>query len=204
MAAQQKCPRTAPDLPVSGICATLTVMRISGSRNDQHCKGHQYYDRTAPIHQEHSRDRPRSRLGILVGRQLTTQITIRRSCHLLLQRTHRGCIVGSQKIELVGRELGFESLLRTVDGELDDQSVCSSDVECAEGGFMMPRDLDPHQFLQVHVLTHRWRFLHLCRVVDGGDVEFGTPVPLLIAFAEDFVADALDVGVGLQLYYAFP
>lgn len=68
---------------------------------------------------------------------------------------------------------------------------------------MMPRDLDPHQFLQVHVLSHRWCFLHICRVVHGRDGEFLAPVSLLVAFAEDFVADALDVGVSLQLYDAF-
>ena len=67
----------------------------------------------------------------------------------------------------------------------------------------MPRDLDPHQTLEVHVLGHWRRFLHVCRVVDGRNVEYVTPVPLLVAFAEDFIADALDLGDGLQLYDAF-
>lgn len=39
-------------------------------------------------------------------------------------------------------------------------------------------------------------------VVDGCDVEVVTPVPLLVAFAKDFVADALDIGVGLQVHGA--
>ena len=68
----------------------------------------------------------------------------------------------------------------------------------------MPRDLDPHQFLQVHALGHGRCLVHICRVVDGGDVEIVTPVPLLVAVAEDFIADTLDVGVCLQLYDAFP
>ena len=66
----------------------------------------------------------------------------------------------------------------------------------------MPRDLDPHQFLQIHGFGQRRCLVHIRGVVDGCDVEFVTPVPLLVAFAEDFVADALDVGVGLQLHGA--
>ena len=67
----------------------------------------------------------------------------------------------------------------------------------------MPRDLDAHQFLQVHVFAY-WRgFVHVCGVVDGSNVVIVAPVSLLVAFVEHFVADALDVGVGLQLDYAF-
>lgn len=75
--------------------------------------------RTAPKYQEHSRDRPGSQLSILIRRQLTTQITIRRSRHLHLLRSHRECVVRCQKVEFVGRELGLERLLRTIDRELD-------------------------------------------------------------------------------------
>lgn len=67
----------------------------------------------------------------------------------------------------------------------------------------MPGDLDAHQFLQVHVLGYGRGFVHVCGVVDGGDVVMVGPVSLLVAFAEHFVADALDVGVGLQLDDAF-
>ncbi len=93
--------------------------------------------------------------------------------------------------------------MRAVDGEFDDESVRASDVEGAEGGFVVPRDLDAQQFLQVGVLGDGRGLIHIGGVVDGGDVEVGAPVPLLVAFAEHFVADALDVGVGLQLYDAF-
>lgn len=84
------------------------------------------------------------------------------------------------------------------------EPVCASDVERAKGRFVMPGNLDPHQSLQVHGLGHRRRLVHICRVIDRRNVEVGTPVPLLVAFAQDFVADALDVGVGLQRDYAFP
>lgn len=83
-------------------------------------------------------------------------------------------------------------------------TVCPSDVECAKGRFVVPRDLDPHQFLQVHVLGHGRRLLHGCGVVDGRDVGVEAPVPVLVSFAEYFVPDALDVGGGLQLHGAFP
>lgn len=67
----------------------------------------------------------------------------------------------------------------------------------------MPRDPNAHQFLQVHGLGHWWGFVHVRGVVDGSDVVIVAPVSLLVAFAEHFVADALDVGVGLQLDDAF-
>ena len=67
---------------------------------------------------------------------------------------------------------------------------------------MVPRDLDAHQLLQVHVIGYGRCLIHICRVVDGGDAEFGTPVPLLVSFTEDFVSNALDVGDGLELDYA--
>ena len=61
----------------------------------------------------------------------------------------------------------------------------------------MPGDFDAQQFLQVHVLGY-WRgFFHVCGVVDGSDVVIVAPVSLLVAFAEHFITDALDVGVGL-------
>ena len=83
------------------------------------------------------------------------------------------------------------------------EPVRASDVECAKGRLIEPRDLDPHQFLQVHGLGH-WRCLvHVCRVVDGRNVEVVTPVPLLIALAEEVVVGALDVGEGLQHHCAF-
>ncbi len=168
----------------------------------------QCYGRTAPTRSEGrkwSRDRPRSQLRILIRRQLTAQITVRRSRHLLLllRPHHRGSVVGGQKVEFVGRELGLERLLRAVDGEFDDESVRASDVEGAEGGFVVPGDLDAQQFLQVGVLGDGRGLVHVGGVVDGRDVVVVAPVPLLVAFAEHFVADALDVGVGLQLYDAF-
>ena len=84
------------------------------------------------------------------------------------------------------------------------EPVSASDVESAKGRFVIPGDLDPHQFLQVHGLGHGRCLVHACRVVDRRNVEIPTPIPLLVAFAEDLVADALDVGVTLQRDYAFP
>ena len=78
-----------------------------------------------------------------------------------------------------------------------------SDIEGAKSGFVMPGDFDAHQFLQVHGLGHGGCLVHVGGVVDGSDVGIGTPVSLFVAFTEDLVANALDVGVCLQLDDAF-
>ena len=83
------------------------------------------------------------------------------------------------------------------------EPVRASDIECAKGRLVEPRDLDSHQLLQVHGLGHWWRLVHVCRVVNGRNVEVITPLPLLIALTEDFVANTLDVGDGLQDHCAF-
>ena len=67
-----------------------------------------------------------SNLGILICRQRTVQITIRRSRHHLLFLYTRwglgGSVVGGEEVEFVGGEFGFERFLGTVNGELDGES----------------------------------------------------------------------------------
>ena len=133
-----------------------------------------------------------------------------RSCDLeLLWRGRRGSlrgasVLGGQEVELVGGEVGLEGLVGAVDGEMDGEAVRAADVEGAEGGWVVPGDPDAQQFLQVDPVGQGRGFVHGGRVVDRGEVEGVGPVPLLVAVAEALVADALDVGFGLQLDGAFP
>ena len=131
---------------------------------------------------------------------------------------------GSKRGFLLHKDCKSASLLQTIDLESENRveermRVCSglrpkgkgleiykpisaSDVESAKCGLIIPRNFDAHQFLQIHGLGDRWCLVHVCRVVDGRNVQVVTPVPLFVALAENFGADALDIGVGLQHYYA--